>query len=148
MPPGWDAPGLERTYACRRMIPFDSFLLDPPMLFGTGFLAGRLTRRLSPHARSKVLVAVGAATVAVFWVTSVSLYLNREWTRWIWEMCRAESGRDRMLNSGVLALEHRSPSPATHAVSGAILATYPVWLVMGMSAGGSGRVPSARRTGA
>ncbi len=117
------------------MIPFDSFLLDPPMLFALGFLAGRVTRRLDPSRRRRALGVMGAGTMAVFWITSVSLYLNREWTRWLWEMCRAESGRDWMLNSGVFRFDHRSPSPATHAVSAGILATYPVWLALGVKAG-------------
>jgi len=118
------------------VIPYDSFLLDPPMLFGSGWIAARVTRWLGEPARSRTLAALGAGTLAVFWATSVSLYLNREWTRWIWEMCGAESGRDWMLNSGVFGFEHERPMPATHAVSAAILATYPAWLVLGMRAGG------------
>jgi len=121
------------------MIPYDSFLLDPPMLFGSGWAAARVTHRLDQPARSRALAVLGAGTMAVFWVTSVSLYLNRGWTRWIWEMCGAESGRDWMLNSGVFRFEHERPTPATHAVSAAILATYPAWLVLGMRAGGRRR---------
>ena len=121
------------------MIPFDSFLLDPPMLFASGFLAARITRRMDPAHRRQALRVLGTGTMAVFWVTSVSLYLNREWTRWIWEMCRAESGRDWMLNSGVFHFEHERPSARTHAVSAGILATYPAWLALGMRAGGASR---------
>jgi len=117
------------------VIPFDSFLLDPPMLVGSGFLAARITRRLSPARRRRARWVLGTGTMTVFWVTSVSLYLNREWTRWIWEMCRAESGRDWMLNSGVFRFDHRDVSPATHAVSAGILATYPAWLALGMRLG-------------
>ena len=117
------------------MIPFDSFLLDPSMLFASGWLAGRITGPLPPRARRTARRALGGGTTAVFWVTSVSLYLNLEWTRWIWEMCRAESGRDWMLNSGVFRFDHRNVSPATHAASAGILATYPAWLVLGMRAG-------------
>ena len=117
------------------MIPFDSFLLDPPMLVGSGFLAARITRGLSPDRRRQARWVLGTGTMAVFWITSVSLYLDREWTRWIWEMCRAESGRDWMLNSGVFRFDHRNVSPRTHAVSAGILATYPAWLVLGMRLG-------------
>ena len=117
------------------MIPFDSFLLDPPMLVGSGWLAARLTRRLPPGARRTARRVLGVGTVVSFVVTSASLYMNREWTRWIWEMCRAESGRDWMLNSGVFHFEHRNPGPATHAASAAILATYPAWFVVGLRAG-------------
>jgi hypothetical protein len=118
------------------MIPYDSFLLDPPMLFGSGWLAAKITNRLPPRVRSKALGALGGATMAIFWGTSVSLYFNREWTRWIWEMCGAESGRDWMLNSGVFRFDHENAGPRTHAVSVAILATYPAWLWLGMRAGG------------
>jgi hypothetical protein len=125
----------------RGMIPYDSFLLDPPMLVGSGWLAAKITRRLSPDRRRAARWFLGFTTVAGFLVTSTSLYLNREWTRWIWEMCRAESGRDWMLNSGVFHFEHRNPSPATHAVSAAILATYPAWFAAGLRAGAR-RYPS------
>jgi len=121
------------------VIPFDSFLLDPPMLVGSGFLAARITRGLSPDRRRQARWVLGTGTMAVFWITSVSLYLDREWTRWIWEMCRAESGRDWMLNSGVFRFDHRNVSPRTHAVSAGILATYPAWLVLGMRLGSRAR---------
>jgi hypothetical protein len=117
------------------MIPLDSFLLDPPMLLGSGWLAARLTRGLSPDGRRRARRALGVATISGFWMTSASLYLNREWTRWIWEMCRADSGRDWMLNSGIFHLEHPDPRRRTHAVSAAILATYPLWFVVGLRAG-------------
>jgi len=117
------------------VIPYDSFLLDPPMLVGTGWLAAKLTRRLPSEGRRAARKTLGVGTVAVFWITSVSLYLNREWTRWIWEMCRAESGRDWMLNSGVFHFDHRNPNRATLTVSVSILATYPAWFVVGLWAG-------------
>ena len=117
------------------MIPLDSFLLDPPMLVGSGFLAARITQGLSPDWRRQARWVLGTGTMAVFWITSVSLYLDRGWTRWIWEMCRAESGRDWMLNSGVFRFDHRNVSARTHAVSAGILATYPAWLVLGMRLG-------------
>ena len=41
--------------------------------------------------------------MAVFWGVSIPLYLNRRWTRPLWRACRARSGRDWMINSGVLA---------------------------------------------
>ena len=117
------------------MIPYDSFLLDPPMLAASGWLSAKLTGRMTPEHRRSARKALGVGTVAIFWATSVSLYLNREWTRWIWEMCRAESGRDWMLNSGVFRFDHRNPSRRTHVVSAAILATYPAWFAAGVKAG-------------
>ena len=69
--------------------------------------------------------------MAVFWGVSIPLYLNRRWTKPVWRLCRADSGRDWMLNSSVLKLNHRRPSRRTHVVSAAILATYPLWLYLG-----------------
>jgi len=122
------------------VIPFDSFLLDPPMLFGNGLILGRLLGdgRGSADRRS-ILQALEVLTIAVFWGTSISLYLNKEWTRWIWEMCGAESGRDWMLNSGVFSFDHRKTRSSTHAISAAILSTYPAWLRLGVKAGGRWR---------
>lgn len=102
-----------------------SFLIDPPLLVG----AGVAVERLAPDAATARRIE--KAVVATFVVTSVSLYLNRRWTRWLWELCRAESGRDWMLNSGVLHLEHDQPSPIVHAAAAAFFATYPAWMAIG-----------------
>jgi hypothetical protein len=104
-----------------------SFLIDPPWLYANGRLAARLPER----AQTPVV----AATVATFVVTSVSLYLNRPWTRWMWRLCRAEDGRDWMLNSGVLRLDPRAAGPRTHAVSAALFASYPLWMWLGLRHG-------------
>ena len=105
-----------------------SFLIDPPWLYANG----RAYARLAPEeAQGHTAAATGAATIALFWAVSVSLYLNRRWTRPIWRLCRAEDGRDWMLNSGVLKLDHRRPGPRTHAVSAVLFATYPLWLWLG-----------------
>jgi hypothetical protein len=109
-----------------------SFLIDPPWLYATGELYAR-TAPEPLHGRTAA--ALGAATIAGFWATSISLYANRRWTRPIWRACRAQSGRDWMLNSGVLRLEHERPGRATHAVSALLFATYPVWLVVGYRRG-------------
>ncbi len=104
-----------------------SFLIDPAWLYANG----RILSRLEPPAAT----AAGAATMAAFWAVSVSLYLNRRWTHPIARLCRAEDGRDWMLNSGVLRLDHRRAGPRTHAVSAAIFATYPLWLWLGYRRG-------------
>ena len=118
-----------------------SFLIDPPWLYANG----RAYAALAPErAQGRTAAAAGAATMAVFWGVSISLYLNRPWTRWIWRLCRARDGRDWMLNSGVLRLDQqrgragrrtrsaRRCSPATRTGSGAAGAT------------GGGRVTEAR----
>ncbi|MGQ9475924.1 MAG: hypothetical protein ACUVRX_08000 [Actinomycetota bacterium] len=115
------------------MIPYDSFLIDPPWLVSIGYLYARATDKLvkDEEKRKKVRKVLDLATLGAFYVTGVSLYFNLGWTRWIWEMCRAESGRDWMINSGVFRFDHRNVSPRGHAISAAIFATYPLWLKLG-----------------
>ena len=103
-----------------------SFLIDPPWLYATGRAYGRLMPERTPAAR-----AVSKATAGVFLATSISLYLDRPWTRRIWEACRAETGRDWMLRSGVLPIDYRRAGRRTHMISAALFATYPLWLVLG-----------------
>lgn len=107
-----------------------SFLIDPALLYA----GGRAYARAVP-ARERTAgrdLAAGAATMALFYGVSVGLYLEQGWTRPVWKACRAESGRDWMLNSGVLKLDWRRAGPRTHRVAAAIFATYPLWLWLGM----------------
>jgi hypothetical protein len=107
-----------------------SFLIDPPWLYATGVAYGRLMPERTPAAR-----AVHTATASAFLATSISLYLDRPWTRPIWRACRAESGRDWMLNSGVFRFDHRRAGPRAHAISTLLFATYPWWLLLGEKVG-------------
>ena len=109
-----------------------SFLIDPPLLYASGRAYARATAG-EPDERRDAMVA--ATTMAVFWGVSVSLYQDRRWTRPIWRLCRARSGRDWMLNSGVLRLDSSRAGTATHVVSALIFATYPVWLWRGLRDG-------------
>lgn len=109
-----------------------SFLIDPPLLYGSGRAYGALTSE-APESRRDVLL--GVATMTAFWGISVSLYLEREWTRPIWRLCRARSGRDWMLNSGLFGLDHLRPGRATHALATAIFLSYPYWLWRGFRSG-------------
>jgi membrane-associated phospholipid phosphatase len=106
-----------------------SFLIDPPWLYANG----RAYARLAPERarQGRIAAAAGAATIATFWAVSISLYLNRSWTDPIARACSAETGRDWMLNSGVLKLDHRRAGPLTHAIGAALFATYPLWLWLG-----------------
>jgi hypothetical protein len=106
-----------------------SFLIDPPWLYANGRAYVRLAPKNAHQGR--IATAAGAATIAAFWAVSISLYLNRAWTHPIARACRAETGRDWMLNSGVLKLDHRRVGPRTHAISAALFATYPLWLWLG-----------------
>lgn len=102
-----------------------SFLIDPPWLYANG-------RALAKAAPPEKRLPLAAATLATFLVTSVSLYQDARWTRPIWRLCRARSGRDWMLNSGVLNLDPDRAGTPTHLVSGALFATYPFWLWLGL----------------
>ena len=106
-----------------------SFLIDPPWLYATGRVYGRLMPERTPAAR-----AVEKATAGVFLGTSISLYLNRPWTRRIWELCGAEDGRDWMLNSGVFRIDHRRASARVHMIAALLFSSYPLWLRLGEQA--------------
>jgi hypothetical protein len=103
-----------------------SFLIDPPWLYATGRAYGRLLPERTPAAR-----AVHTATASLFLGTSVSLYLDRPWTRPIWKACRAQSGREWMLNSGVFRFDAGRAGWRTHLVAALLFLTYPWWLLLG-----------------
>jgi hypothetical protein len=107
-----------------------SFLIDPALLYSGGRTYARLVpeEKRTPAADAKLM----AGYMALFWGVSVGLYLDQSWTKRIWKACRAESGRDWMLNSGVFRFDWRHVSPRTHRVSAGIFATYPLWLWLGM----------------
>jgi hypothetical protein len=102
-----------------------SFLVDPPLLVASG----AAIERLAPDERTKA--GASAAVLGTFLVTSGALYANAPWIRWFWRACRAESGRDWMLNSGVFRFDHRNAGWPTHVLGVAIFATYPSWLRLG-----------------
>ena len=109
-----------------------SFLIDPPWLYTNG----EAYARLAPEsAQGKAARGAGLATIAVFWLVSVSLYLNRSWTHPIARACRAESGRDWMLNSGLFRFDHEAAGPGTHVAAALIFLTYPLWLWLGYRRG-------------
>ena len=100
-----------------------SFLIDGPWLYANGRAIARATDNPAPLA---------AGTMAVFWGVSIPLYLNQRWTRPIWRACRATSGRDWMVNSGVLRVNTDTLTTRGHAISAAVFATYPLWLWLGL----------------
>jgi hypothetical protein len=104
-----------------------SFLIDPPWLYATGRAYGRLV----PDEGSPLARTLRTATAGAFLATSISLYLDRPWTRSIWRACHAASGRDWMLNSGVFRFDFARASHRTHVVSALLFATYPFWLLLG-----------------
>lgn len=120
------------------MIPYDSFLLDAPMLVCIGFIFGKFVNKYIEDAdkNKKVRSFLSFVTILLFYITSIGLYFNKEWTRWLWEMCGAESGRDWMINSGVFSFDHENVGAKGHVLSALLFATYPVWLKVGFKFAG------------
>ena len=115
------------------LLPYDSFLIDGPWLVSIGWLLGKILNKFveDENSNKKLKGLLGFATIIVFYITSISLYFNLEWTRWIWEMCGAESGRDWMINSGVFNFDHENVSAKGHIIAALMFATYPIWLKAG-----------------
>ncbi len=109
-----------------------SFLIDPALLYANGQAYARLAP--APE-RPEPARALAAATVGFFWLVSVAMYLNQPWTRPLARICRADDGRDWMLNSGVLRFDHRRVGAGTHALAAGLFLTYPLWLLLGYRRG-------------
>lgn len=100
-----------------------TLLIDPPILIAAGAVAAR---RLPPARRRRARwVGVG-----VFWAAGVPLYLERR-GRGPLPRLRAHSGRDVMLRTWVLPIDHRRAGWRTHVVAGAVFASYPLWWRLG-----------------
>lgn len=106
-----------------------SFLVDPPLLVASGTFIEAAAPDDTTARRLE------AAVLGVFVLTSVSLYANARWTRWLARLCRARSGRDWMLNSGVFHFDDAEAGLPTHVVSAAIFCTYPLWIRLGRRLG-------------
>jgi hypothetical protein len=118
-----------------------SFLIDAPWLYATGETYARMTPE--PERTDKAL-KLGAATIAGFWGLSIPLYLNQRWTKPVWKACRASSGRDWMVNSGVLRVDTEQVGRRGHRVAAALFATYPLWLWLGYRHGRQARAGAQR----
>ena len=102
-----------------------SFLIDPPWLIANGIAI----EMLAPTETAADMAEV--AVLGVFLGTSISLYMDAAWTKPIVKICRAQSGRDWMLNSGVFKFDYENPTDLTHSASAMIFATYPFWIRLG-----------------
>ena len=128
------------------MLPYDSFLIDGPWLVSIGWMLGKLVDKFAENEEQgkKVKGLLSFATIAIFYITSVSLYLNLEWTRWLWEMCGAESGRDWMINSGVFNFDHENVGTTGHVLAALLFLTYPIWLKAGFKLAERGKEPEGQ----
>jgi hypothetical protein len=113
-----------------------SFLLDPPVLFGSGLVVGRFVPEGSRRRR------IAVALLALFYVVSGLLYVDvlpwwdgRRWTR----------GSDWMLNSGLNTRLRRTAGADVLAVI--LFAAYPLWVWFGMELGRKARPSGDAATG-
>lgn len=106
-----------------------SFLVDAPLLVGAGAAAGVLSE--DPKARA----VLGAATLGGFYAVSVSMYLEARWTRPIWKLVGARSGRDWMVNSGVFDFDVSRMTRRHHALAALLFASYVGWYLLGLVLG-------------
>jgi len=115
------------------LLPYDSFLIDAPWLVSFGWIFGKLVNRWIEDEKQnkRARKFLSAVTLLCFYVTSISLYFNLEWVRWLWRMCGAESGRDWMINSGVFNFDWENMTTKDHVICAALFALYPVWLKIG-----------------
>jgi hypothetical protein len=102
-----------------------SFLLDPPALV----LSGALVERRLPEGRAKQALEIG--TDLLFVGTSLALYLERPEVAPLWRLVRAPSGRDWMVNSGILRIETERIGWRGHLLAAALFACYPLWFRLG-----------------
>lgn len=113
-----------------------SFLVDPPLLLG----AGAAIEVAAPD--DVTATRIETAVLAVFLVTSISLYANARWIHWLARLCGARSGRDWMLNSGVFSFDDERAGLPTHLLSAGIFLTYPLWIRLGRRAASRAVGPS------
>jgi len=102
-----------------------SFLIDPPLLVAAGAAIEKA------GVDDDVARRAEQAVLAVFLVTSVSLYFNLRWTRWLWRLCGAKSGRDWMINSGVWSMNAEPLTARGVAAAAGLFATYPAFIKLG-----------------
>jgi hypothetical protein len=107
-----------------------------PSLYATGEAYARSAQQPEDVEQA---VKYGAALTIFFWAVSIPLYLNQRWTRPIWKLCRADSGRDWMVNSGVLRIDDTKISSRGHAIAAISFFTYPIWLWLGWRRGMAAR---------
>lgn len=106
-----------------------TLLVDPPLLFASGYALGR--RSKDERAAATGAVAVSAAVLAV----SVSLYCDAPVVRPLGQKLGASTRRDFILNSLVLRFDPERSSTSRRLVVAALFASYPLWSALGVVAG-------------
>ena len=116
-----------------------TLLADPPLLVA----GSALLERLVPDRR--VRRGLQAAFTTAVLGSGIAMYVDAPWTRPLRPLLRISSGRDWMVNSWVLHLDHRAAPRAYDAAAVAAFAAYPLWTRLGQRLGRRG--VSRRRSG-
>jgi hypothetical protein len=107
-----------------------SFLVDPPLLIGSGVAISKL----APDEETARKLEM--ATAATFLAGASALYFNAPGTKPVArKLFRSEDGREFMVNSMVFNFDHRKLRGKRSLIGVALLATYPFWLKLGRRLG-------------
>jgi hypothetical protein len=121
---------------------FGSFLLDPFLLIISGIVIVWISEKF---LKKKFVFLISFLTLLIFYIGSVSLYLNLPYVNFLYEIAslfplikKSPSGFNFMINSGVFNIPYNKPEEAPfylHLISGVIFATYPLYLYLGIKFG-------------
>ena len=106
-----------------------TLLVDPALLYATGYGLGRVSQDNAASARTGALVSGTVLTL------SVATYCDMPGTQHLARALGARSGRDLILNSRVLKLDPEVRSSRRAAVVRALFASYPLWMAAGLVGG-------------
>lgn len=106
-----------------------SFLLDPPLLVASGAAIERAVPDAEEARR------LSALTLAAFVGVSAALYARAPGLRAVWGPFGARDGREFMLGSGLVRVDHEQMAPVQHALAVSQFALYPAWLALGRRLG-------------
>jgi hypothetical protein len=102
-----------------------SFIIDLPALIASG---AAIERYVDDDDTARVM-KVGIA--GVFVGGALALYANAPGLRRVWAPFGSRSGREFMVTSGLAPVDERTMTRTHHALSLALLASYPLWLLLG-----------------
>jgi len=105
-----------------------SFIADAPLLYAGGEAYARLAEE---PKRGREALPLGIVTILGMYALSIPLYLNQRWTKPVWKVFFARSGRDWMVNSGVLRVDLERIGTRGHLFAAVLFALYPFWLWLG-----------------
>lgn len=107
-----------------------AFLMDAPMLVASGMAISKV----APD--EAVARKLERATVVAFIAGATAFYVNAPGFDTIAKkVFRSEDGREFMVNSMVLNLDHRKLTGKRHLVAVGLLASYPLWMKLGRRLG-------------